>query len=76
MESINRALTSLNTAIDKGVDYAQQNAFYILALIGIAYYLRNNGTLGHSRFYPHHDSFLQCPSSDVINPFLFRMKKV
>jgi ABC-type multidrug transport system fused ATPase/permease subunit len=45
MNAINSALTALNNAIDTGVAYLQANAVAILALLAIAYFIRNKGTI-------------------------------
>jgi hypothetical protein len=45
MNAINSAASALNNAIDTGVAYLRANAFAIFALLAIAYYIRNNGTI-------------------------------
>jgi hypothetical protein len=45
MNAINSAATALNDAIDTGVAYLHANAFAIFALLAIAYFVRNNGTI-------------------------------
>jgi hypothetical protein len=43
MEYINKAASALNTGIDTGMAYLTENAFAILVLLAIAYFIRTNG---------------------------------
>jgi hypothetical protein len=45
MNAINSAATLLNDGIDTGVAYLRANAFAIFALLAIAYFIRNKGTI-------------------------------
>jgi hypothetical protein len=45
MNQINSALTALNNAIDIGTAYLVENGVAIFALLAIAYFIRNKGTI-------------------------------